>query len=453
MKITANRLRKHPFIGFLLTWFIIVMAGAWIFYLRYPYAYTNANFYAEDGTVFLRNILTEGPIKAMFTLFNGYLVVGQYLVAEFAMLINAIFGKGFETIPKAFAVASYLFWGMVCSLPYLLFRKRMGVNLSMLTVILLLVIPLGGYDYAVIGTVGNLKFAFLFIAVLLVLYRIQIRLLKSSWRFILIDLLLLLCVLTNIVSIALLPFALWSYKAEIKQYFNKWRHVIKSLTFQHYSLMVLITVSIIYITTVYLKGIPKMPGYLDEPLLASSLINIVSRGSIYGVLFPINSVLNDTIVTLLIISVIIAALCSKYRLTLALLGFAILINIFGFVINRPGITRLFTSYTVDGGPGLFFYAGTMIFVFGLMFAIKDWFRAQGYAPKLVMSVLVIFFAVLVVPMAGSRGESYKAINSTRPTISAEVKRVCSIESGKLVEMGIYPSQNWTVTLDRGLVCY
>lgn len=451
IKELQRRINKYPTAILLLSWFSIVLLGAFIFYLRYPYAYEAANFYAEDGTVFMYNILKEGPIVAAFSLFNGYLIIGQYIVAEIGLLINLLFGSGFETAPKAIAVASYLFWGFVCSLPYLLFRKKMGIVLSLLTFILLTIVPMGGYDYAVIGTIGNLKFAFLFIASMLIVYRNQKDLVKTWWQFLLVDTAILLCVLTNIVSIALLPFMLWRYIATIKSW-AKVKDLVKNLSFQHYSLIGILLVSSIYLIFVYLRGIPKMPGYLDEPIIIESLVNILSRGSIYGILFPVNALLNNMIVLIFIVGIIITSLLNKHRAVLVFFGLAILVNVLGFTLNRPGITHLFKTYAIDGGPGLFFYGGTMIFVFGLMFALSDWFMSQKYSSKIIISLAIIGYALLVAPAAGSGGNSYRSIINTRPTLVSEVDRVCNFSSGSSVEIGIYPAINWTMTLDRSQVC-
>ncbi|NTU72761.1 hypothetical protein HGB07_01130 [Candidatus Roizmanbacteria bacterium] len=442
--------KKNKTAIFVSVWLLLVLMGSIFFYVRYQYAYNNANFFAEDGVVFFRNITIHGALDAMFTLFNGYLVTGQYVLTGIAIVLNSIFGRGLETMPKAMAVVSYVFLGFISSLPFLLFRKKLGYLLATMTAILLWVVPLGGYDYTVIGTICNLKFSFFFIAALLIIYRNQKDLVDKKWQFIIIDLTLLLCVITNILTIALLPFLFWRYKNGIIETINN--RAIKKLSAAQISAAFLVLLTILYLLLIAFRHTKSMPGYLDEPLMFGSIINIFSRGSIYGLLFPVNNLLNDYIVIFFFIVSIVAALLSRYRAELLFIWYAIFINVAGFVYNRTGVTHMFSTYASDGGPGLFFYAGTMLFVFGVAYSTQDWFRRQKIVSKIILAALAIGFIMVSLPTAGSRGASYTNIISKRPTISAEIIRVCANASDENVEIGIYPSVEWTLTVERRIAC-
>ena len=445
-------IHKYPTATFLISWVFVVLVAAVIFYLRYPYTYSEANFYAEDGTVFVKNILEEGPLVGALSLFNGYFVLGQYILVNVAMVINFIFGHGLETLPKAIAVVSYLFWGLIVSLPYLLFRKKLGTILSLLTVLVLCFVPFGGYDYAIIGTIGNLKFAFFFAATLLVIFRNDLNLVKHRWQFVLIDLALLLCALTNIITVVLLPFCLWRYRDTIRNLFKKFTKTIKKLPFDFYSLIAIAASLLIYVVIVYARGIPDMPGYLDEPLIPSALLDILYRGSVYGLTFSANSYMTDGVAVLLLVISAALAIISKQRVILLFIGFAIIVNVLGFALSRPGITHLYQAYTGDGGPGLFFYAGTMLFIFAIAYAVSGWFNQQKLSGKFVIALVTIAFVLVVAPASGSPEASHASI-AKRPSFQAEVDRVCAIKpTPDFVEMGVYPAENWTLTLPRDQVC-
>lgn len=450
--LKTKNLLKSSLAKTLLFWFLLILVCAVIFYLRYPFNYHYSNFYAEDGTIFVKNILDEGPIKGALSLFNGYLVIGLYLLTDFAMFINSLFGQGFETLAKALAVVSYVFWGVVVTLPFLLFRRQLGTTLSLLAVALLAIVPAGGYDYAMIGTIGNLKFAFFYVATLLVVYRNQTSLVKKGWQFIIIDALLMLCVLTNVIVVAVLPFALWRYRDKIKGLFKKTKATLKSLSLGHYSLFLLALLSSTYVISVYARGIPEMPGYLDEPLIASALLDVLYRGSVYGLTFAVNVFMNDYVATLLLVASLVLFIISRHRITLLFIAYAIAVNVLGFALNRPGITHLFQAYAADGGPGLFFYAGTLLFVFAVVYVVKDWFRSQKVLTKAVVAVCTLIFCITVLPASGVGKLSYTNINSTRPTLAAEVERVCGLPVTSTVEVGVYPAVNWTLTLPREQVC-
>src|SRR4051812_34080410 len=94
--------RRHPQIVLGVVFAMAWALASWIFYMRYPNNFTQPNFYAEDGRVFFANILDQGPVRALFNLFNGYFIVGIYLIGDIALLINnVLFGGQFIQLPQA----------------------------------------------------------------------------------------------------------------------------------------------------------------------------------------------------------------------------------------------------------------------------------------------------------------------------------------------------------------
>jgi hypothetical protein len=452
-KRLQNIIVQHPKLTMLFTWLTILFIVSVIFYFRYPYSYNEPNFYAEDGSIFTKNVLEKGPILALITLFNGYLIIGQYLLTDIAVGISYIVGHGFVSIPRAIALVSYVFWAFICTIPFILFKKKLGLLPSIILVFLLSIVPLGGYDYATIGTIGNLKFAFFFIAALLIIYRNQEQLKHIKYKTLLVDGFLLLCILTNILVIALLPFGVWKYRNNIKKMLTRTGQIFSAFKFEFISLLVLLLISFLYVVIVYVHGIPKTPGYLDTPLKINTLPNIFFRGSIYGILFPINSLMNSVLAVLLMALSLIIATISKNRLVLWFIGFAIFINVFGFVYNRPGVSDFFQTYSIWGGPGQFFYAGTMLFVFGLVYLTKDWFNSRGNIKRAIVTILVIIYIITSFASSGSQGVSYNTIISHRPTIGSEVDRICAQgEKQDSSTINIYPSDGWKLTLPHHTIC-
>lgn len=445
---------RHPALLTVFGYFILVIVGAVVFYFRYPYAYSFSNFYAEDGSVFVKNIIESGFINSATSLFNGYFVLGQYLVMGVGFVINFIFGSGFVTLAKAIAVSSYLFWGIVCGIPWLLFRKKFGSVLTLILVALLWVTPFGGYDYAVIGTIGNLKFAFLFIATILALYRNDKILCNKTWQFIIIDIILLICIMTNIVSLGVLPILLWRYRDDIKFLVLKRKlRNNKGVV----SVVTLCLICVIYFIGIYLHGIPKMPGYLDGPLDKSTLIAIFYRGSLYGLLFPISYLLNNLLVLVIFLVSLICIFRSKYKQELIVILYVIIINVVGFVYNRPGVTEFFKTYNDSLWPGHFFYAGTMLFLVGCIFIINDTFKVFRLRNKIMIMFTVFFFVLLIFPAAGKIPLTNRyAQSDIRPTLASEVERICAynekIENDSKIVVNLFPSSGWTMSIDKSKVC-
>lgn len=445
-------LKRSKFM-YVLLWMLIVIAGMAILHMRYPLNFDIPNFYAEDGAVYVENVLDKGWLAALFTPFNGYLVIFQYGVVCLGMLINTVAGSGFDTIPKALSVASYFSISVICTLPWVLFRRRIGSIWAGIMILFLLSVPLGSSDFTVIGTIGNLKFAFFFAAFLLVLYRIDSELCpEGSGRMHLVDFLLLLCLLTNILVIALLPFILYRYWTYAKDLITR-KSVQKALHNRGLiSLCVLGFVSIVYVLIVYISGIPEMKGYLDGPLHLRGLINALYRSSWYGVFYPIYTTMNLAAVIGLLMLTPTILLIKRHRVASVLGLWAIFVSTVGFVFNRPGVTEFFMQYSADGGPGQFFYGATMIFIFLVFYLSADWFNAQKIKSKILTILIIAIYAVWAIPFAGDGTKNY-ARYSMRPTITQAIEQACRDQrNGNRVVIEIYPSPGWQMDVDRRVAC-
>ena len=449
----------HPQIITILVSLALIIIGSVVFYIRYPSAYNYSNFYAEDGKDFMYNLIEKGVIAGTLTAFNGYLVVGQYFVGIMAQTINHFFGNGFESLARSVAVASYIFWALICSLPWLLFRKRLGSILAVILVIMLWLTPFGSYDYAVIGTIGNLKFSFLFIATLLVIYRNDRSLCNKTWQFILVDIALLVCVLTNIVVLALLPLLLIPYVKKIRETRLGRSFLSKVIKMRGMiGLVVLAIISFIYLLTVYAHEVPVLVGYLDGPLDKSALIAIAYRASFYVLFFPVHYLITNAFGAVALVSLIVILLVASLKLikknigVVGILVYAMIINIAGFVANRPGVTEYFNTYDARNWPGLFFYPGTMLLLFGIVYLISKIFNTYNLRSKLTVLGLLICSVFIILPATGFNFADRYGVSRFRPVLSDEVSRVCAIDNTSNVTIGLYPSGEWTVSLPRSEVC-
>jgi hypothetical protein len=430
----------------------LTIACTAILFARYPYNFTHPNFYAEDGSVMAATVLQQGPVAALAEPFNGYLVVGQYLITEAGFALNAIVGDGVKTLPKALAVVSYLFIGACCALPWLLFRRVLGIVLTLILVLLFAFVPVGGWDYTIFGTIGNLKFLFFYIAALLVVYRNTIGLVKDENRLKLaaIDAVLLLCVLTNIMAVVVLPFALWRYRATIADIFR--RRFKGRLNFGQISLIALLAFSFIYFVIVLGKD-TSASGYLDGPLLWDGAINSLFRGSLYGLLFPIFPTLNIAVViALLFVVPSVLMYYAKDRMTVTTLLAGIFLSTVLFVVSRPGVTGLMQQYTRDGGPAHFFYASAMVFTVAVAFVVAPYLTKLSKNGKIIISGVLGVYLIWAVPLSGSFGAS-RAITAPLPTFLQAAAQACTKQKDKdRVNVQVYPSSGWTIQVKRTDVC-
>lgn len=407
IKSLRKYMDSHPAMWAIIYFLIVGIAASFIFYIRFPNNFIEPNFYAEDGSVYLHNIEKLGFLNATFTTFNGYFVSGLYLIEGLGYTLNAIFSHGsFVDLPRSFSVASYLFLGFVCALPVLLFRRYIKHSALLLIVALSAFVPLPGYDYAIIGTIGNLKFVFVYVAFLLIVYRNLLP--ASSWRrFIIVDLIVLVCAYTNVVIYLLIPFALLRYLPLLRFDRKKLSKLVRERSFQ--SLLALGVLLLPQIIVIKLFGIPAIPGYLDTPYQIDATINtFIYRSYLFPFLPGLLSHLNDflVVVAFVLLNIVLWFGLKRYRALYVFGMFSIFIITLLFVINRTGVSELFKTY-LSSGPDQFFYTQNLIICFLAGVAVVELIRKirSKNIQFTLYGIIGLGFVLLYVPVAGSYGKN------------------------------------------------
>jgi hypothetical protein len=437
-----------PLIKQILIIIVVILLMSVIFALRYNAAFTMPNFYAEDGSVFVRNILEHNIFSASLTAFNGYLITGQYLIAGLAFIPYYLLGLSFSSLPLLVACASCLFLGATAALPFILFRKELGWVIALVTSIIIAFTPMPGSDFAIIGTIGNLKFAFLFWAVVFVIYR-NIHYTQKH-KVLISDVILLLCIMTNGPTAVLLPFILWPYRKDIILMIR--RHTINKLLFRRPDVLSALTlgfISFLYVLVVYLKGIPEIPNYLQAPYILEATDNIIHRVTTYAWLFPVSKEMTDIIA----MAVLLITLCGVFILnkkgrkiyTFGL--FAIAISTLAFVLTRTGISEHMLNY--EKTPDQFFYAQSMVFIFISMWVIAPYLKTKRRTIGAVG--IASIFIISTAPYGSSFGEN-SLIYQGRGNIYQNTSKVCKNPNNDQVEIAIYPSETWTLKIDKSIAC-
>lgn len=429
---------------------VVVLIASAIFALRYLSALEIPNFYAEDGMIFVDNALRNNILESTLSAFNGYLVVGIYIPVEISVFIYEVFNLHFYQLATVLAVVSCLFLGFTVSLPFILLRKQLGVTLSLVAVVLGALVALPLSDYAIIGTIGNFKFLFLYWAFIFVLYRNFHH--EDVKRTIATDVALLLCILTYAPAVAMLPFAIWPYKKRLLSLFSNKKRRWSSLM-QPYiiSLLVLCIVSAIYLLVVYLKGIPKIPGYLDTPYQDVATLKLAFRSTWYAWLYPIVATMRDLVVIgLLGLTLYFGLKDRRLRFITIFASWTILVATVGFVYNRPGISDYFLTY--GHGPDQFFYAQSLVFLLLTVYLAKpliDKLSKRGSVILLVGFVLYLIWSISFGSSYGAHAINYRELG----TAEQNIEHVCSRQQGsEFVTFQVYPFSSWKWTLDRDIAC-
>jgi len=419
------------------------LLASYLVYRRFPNNYTAPNFYSEDGNIFAKNIIDLGFWQSVATTFNGYYIWGIYLLEQLGFMLNKLlYGGGFTDLPRSLALVSYGFIGFCAVLPALLLRRYIRPAALIITSLLVLYVPLVGWDYGILGTIGNLKFAFIYIAFVLLVYRNYAP--DNSKGIYLADIGLLLCAYTNVTVYLMIPFALLRYIPHMKR--SDLLTSTKQLLLNNRGLQSLILLVLALLPQLYVVarfGVPATPGYLDTPYQLHDTIEILGiRSYIYGLVFTFYKELTTvwSLVLLALTFGLVWRYSRQYR-PIVLFGIVtIFLSTALFVSKRTGVSAIFEGYD-NAGPDQFFYAQNMVFalVIGIVAAgilaswRKWWLRAAGY------SVLSLLFFFVIVPGAGSYGKN-KSMESSIGTIYDNAKRSCLQQAGqKNVSIPIYPS--------------
>ena len=419
-----------------------------IFYLRSPQAFHYTNFYAEDGTVMLNNIMQYGIVEGSLKLFNGYLVVGQYILVDVAYGVYSLFGLHFYTLPKLMTVVSYMFLAFTATLPLLLFRQQLGVFWACALGILICLTPMPISNFIIIGPIGNLKFAFMFWAVMFILFRNQHA--YERKKTLLADIVLLLCVTTDVVSVALLPMTLWPYRRTILDVIRK-RQFTGLVNFGILSSLILMLLSAVYIFAVLIHGIPKMPGYLDASYDQAANFKILYASTVQGVLYPFYERLSDWAVLIVfgLILLGVYVLNRRNRVLFSFCMYAIAVASVSFVAARPGVSLYMDEYYAPI-PVQFFYAQQMIFIFACVWVVAPYVKSMRN--RLISILILGVFLILASPYGNAKETAYMPAYRQRGSIYEHIQRVCVASEGPKVQLPLYPVVAFNLEVDRDIAC-
>lgn len=453
-------LDKHPTMVRTLLFFVVWGICSYIYYLRFPNNFLFPNFFAEDGQHFTANIMKHGVFGSFLQAFNGYYIFGIYLLTNIGFLLNDIFfGGNFTDLPASLALTSYVFLGLCCALPILLLRDYLRLPYRLAIALLLVLLPMPSFDYGIIGTIGNLKFAFAYIAFLLILYRI--RLPRTSKRIIAVDLGILFCAYTTAGVYCFLPLLLLNDGTRPSQLFKRanWSRIFQRNNIALWSGLGLGILAAVQVLYVGFHGTPDLTGYLDEPYQFAKTIEIfIGRSYMYPFLSVVWRHLNDIIITLFFIGALALAwkFGSKRNRPLYLIGaYAIFAVTAVFIVNRTGTSVHFNHYQTSAFDN-FFYAQNFIAIVLGVALLSD--IVKRLTPKQLRSLAFILpsFAILILVAAMLRTSTTHAPNDFMQyqigTIQQQTQPLCKDGEKNTITFSVYPFTFLTMEEPRDLVC-
>lgn len=453
VKILVDRHRKL----FLILIFVLLWAvSSFIFYLRFPNNFVYPNFFAEDGQHFTQNIINKGFLGGLLTPFNGYFVFGIYILTGVGFLINsAIFHADFVSIPGSLAIVSYAFFGLCAALPLVLLRKYISIPYRIAITILITFLPFPSFDYGTIGTIGNLKFAFNYIAFLLILYRATLP--QKSHKFFIVDFVLFICAFTTAGVYLILPFIIFSKNSGVYELIKtkKIKTFLNKRNISLWSAIALASVCCAQILFIIYNGIPKFPGYLDQPYEISKTIEVfIARSYLYPFLSAIYRHLNDIIV-IIIFAVLIFAIVkykSKKNIGLYIIGMTtILTTSLVFIINRTGTVSFYNNYSTSGFDN-FFYAQNLVAIVIIIVLLSDISKKykQIFNPYIQIMVVICLLTSSIKTNISYAPNDFMQYQIG--TIQEQTKKLCNDSSNSKITFSVYPFSFLKMTEPRLNIC-
>ena len=192
-----------------------------VLFARAPGPWVTPLFFAEDRD-WTSLLVTRGFWHTALHARPDYCVFGNVLVLWIGMRLCDLFAGGDPLqLARWQAVASYLAFAVVVSLPVLLLRRRLPPAAILAVWLLALFMPLGIHSgswsgYEILGRSMNLGFAALFVGFLLVWVRLTPVAPRPLWQILLIDLGLLACIATNPICTVLIPAAAIPFLARLR---------------------------------------------------------------------------------------------------------------------------------------------------------------------------------------------------------------------------------------------
>jgi hypothetical protein len=426
-----------------------------VLYYRYPAAYQKATFFAEDGDVFTKNIFEKGYLQGIFTRFNGYYIVGIYMITTVPIMIYEALNLNFYQIPKLIVIMSFLGFAFISTLHILIFYKKFDKATHILLTMILVLMPFGEHDHIMLGVIGNLKFSFAYVAFLLTIYRIQenkISLLKA----LIIDSIILLCCYTNISAYIFLPIIgldyLWRFYKEYGLQVSKLKQfIVKNLTVLSY--MSILLLSLVQVIIIKLYGLPKFEKYFPGPYDYSKSIEIFLGRTYFAILHQFYESLNDLLI--IVITVLLGIIVVKFykRISVTILSisaYSIFFLTFLLVLGRPGIHIFFGDYPEYGGQPQFFHAQNLIFSF--IFVLVFYQIIKGIKKKTIRYILVVIMFLFVLIGIPSLNSFKKEAEYNSGNIWQNTYNACSINNDEKVQIPIDPPGISYLIIDREIAC-
>ncbi len=327
-----HKLKNFCRVGNLFVFGVLLLA------IRNPDVFKNPIVYAEDG-LWTGLGLTNGWSFVFLNARTDYFVFLNIFLLFISTKISLLFsGSPLTLLPASIAVVSFSFYSFIATYSFYVVQRIASFSSAILIYLLILLLPLGISQNEILGRLIQVGFYIPLIATLLFYTRDTE---VSSTKKAIIDVLLLICLATNPITIGLLLFfILWKIFTG-----KKILNVFRSHWFLILSCSIVSIIMVIGAST---------KGDLESHFISSNFIEaIAARPVLFPLIFPFYDHLNNISTIILIAAwlfLIIAAFVQSKnqqakKLSLFLFLTMVILNV-ATIVMRPGLTSILSNYQV-----------------------------------------------------------------------------------------------------------
>ena len=427
----------------LIAFFVLLPIVFLLLIVRTPDALISPVLYAEDGT-WLGRIYVEGLWNVLINARPDYFVVGNVLGLYFAKYLSyTFFAYDVNTLPFFISILSYLFFALIVSIPVLLLKNHIRLELLIGLSLLITFLPFGWSTNEIIGRLNNIGYFLFPLSILLLIYRLDI--INEKKKVIIIDALLVFCMLTNpMVVLFIITYFLLRY------FFGKQDSFEYKAQFYTFVIAFLIFIYIVYIKIT----LSPQTSLTTETFLIENLFEVsISRSILYPFIFPIYSKLGDlfSLIILLIFLttfyLVFKTLQYKDKKVFLILSFALVFVTFFTTFTKPGLTHYIKDYS-GSFPDRYFSAQNIMSLLVTIFMVEKALIVENRylknISKIFIVMLILIYSVFLSKIIEFQNPKMKIM--INDTFLEEVYKIYqNKEKSEIYQIPITPN-NWIMQL-------
>jgi hypothetical protein len=429
----------------------LVAAGVGILYGRDPHSLLMPILYTEDG-LWMAKLFNRGIVHTLIHAKGGetpYFVVLNILLLQSARSLNElVFGASLANLPHFVSGLAMTFYAVLAAAPVFLLRPFLGRPARALLWMLVILMPLGGSSFEVLGRISNIGYGVLFLSVCLLAHR-RTLMAPAGWRAAGIDAGVFLCATTNPLCY---PVIAADYVARVWRLWQRGEAtlvLVRRDAVARSGALLAVALGAAVIGMTQLRSQPN--PFLKDALRWNEVIEAtVARPLLFPFVFPVYPRLSDVTAIALLVALgglgwwLTRGARTERRL------FVVAASVAGYasvatLAMRPGLTHVLAGYSTSL-LDRYYYGTSLLVVLAACAAVSAGLRAPDRERRAAATVaLTMMIAVymaslgLLVERGGSRWRELPAHDFASVVAAAHEATTASQPDAQKVRVDLHPS--------------